>query len=498
MPVAVSAAAFFAARLRGVRRGGCRGARGLAGRCRALGGGLDRGLAVAGDRDLGRLLGRLLRRLAGRLLGRGVACGRGVCSGRRVARGVVPAAAVGRRRGGLRRGLARRPLAGRGGCGCGRGGGRRSVAAACGTGRSAAGWAFLAALLRGRALARRRARCRWGLWWLVVSVLSDSSICSVHSVRPPGAPAACAERDRTEAVVASAALRAYPQSLLRVAVVRAPVGSSCRTWSYGVVVACARSAASGSPTPSAPRAGPAPGAPLRAVLQGQDRRPNAMQPRRRRVVRRGSPAARPGRLSHVARPGRSGPRRRRPSAAPGRGHPRPAGRSWSAARPRPRRGPGTPSTAARTTSGGSPGNSMRQAAASIRSGSDPGPATTASTMSRPSGSTASRAARSHSGSIGAGQADLEVLGLAAGTGRRRPDVADLRVRGEPGRVAHRDLGAAQRPLERAGEVAVRGEAQPAALGVADAHPLHHRRRRRPLGNPPGHQPAPTRLVATPA
>ena len=69
------------------------------------------------------------------------------------------------------------------------------------------------------------------------------------------------------------------------------------------------------------------------------------------------------------------------------------------------------------------------------------------------------------------------------------DVGDLRVRGEAGRVGHRDAGPAQRPLERPGEVAVRGEAQPAALGVPHPHPLHDRRWRRTLRLPRHPHPA---------
>ena len=49
---------------------------------------------------------------------------------------------------------------------------------------------------------------------------------------------------------------------------------------------------------------------------------------------------------------------------------------------------------------------------------------------------------------------------------------------KPARVGHRHLRPAQRALEGAGDVAVAGEAQPAALGVAQAELLHRRRRRR--------------------
>ena len=53
-------------------------------------------------------------------------------------------------------------------------------------------------------------------------------------------------------------------------------------------------------------------------------------------------------------------------------------------------------------------------------------------------------------------------------------VRDLGVRGEALRVRDRHAGPAERPLERPGEVAVRGEAQRAALGVPDPDPLHDR------------------------
>ena len=149
-----------------------------------------------------------------------------------------------------------------------------------------------------------------------------------------------------------------------------------------------------------------------------------------------------------------------------------------------------------------PGSSMRQCEACIRSASDPGPG-----RRRPRRCPGRRAARRRarartaSGSRLAGQADLEVLGLAGHAGRRGADVADLRVRAEPGRVGHRHLGAAQRPLEGAGEVAVRGEPQPPALGVAHPQPLHDRRRRRAFGDSAGHRgpgsqsPAPRRAAA---
>ena len=49
------------------------------------------------------------------------------------------------------------------------------------------------------------------------------------------------------------------------------------------------------------------------------------------------------------------------------------------------------------------------------------------------------------------------------------------MRVEAGGVGHRDAGAEHRPLEGPAEVAVAGEPQPAALGVAHAQPLDRRR-----------------------
>ena len=100
----------------------------------------------------------------------------------------------------------------------------------------------------------------------------------------------------------------------------------------------------------------------------------------------------------------------------------------------------------------------------------------------PGGSASSSATRTDSGSTRCGHRDLEVLRLARRARRGRVGVADLRVRVEAGREGHRHVGAAQRPLERPLEVAARGEAQPAPLGVADAELLHGRVGRRPLGD----------------
>ena len=60
------------------------------------------------------------------------------------------------------------------------------------------------------------------------------------------------------------------------------------------------------------------------------------------------------------------------------------------------------------------------------------------------------------------------------------------MRAEPGREGHRHLRPAQRALQRPGQVAVRGEPERTALGVAQPQLLHGRRRRWPVGLP-GHQ-----------
>ena len=79
------------------------------------------------------------------------------------------------------------------------------------------------------------------------------------------------------------------------------------------------------------------------------------------------------------------------------------------------------------------------------------------------------------------QGDLQVLGLAARAGGCGIGVRHLRVRGEPRRVRHGHLGTPQRPLEGALEVAVAGEPEAAALGVAQSDALHRRCGRRAFG-----------------
>ena len=85
------------------------------------------------------------------------------------------------------------------------------------------------------------------------------------------------------------------------------------------------------------------------------------------------------------------------------------------------------------------------------------------------------------GIAGLGEGDLQVLGLAADAGGCGIGVRDLGVRGETRRVRHRHLGPAQRPLESALEVAVAGEPEAAALGVAEANALHRGCGRRAFG-----------------
>ena len=85
-------------------------------------------------------------------------------------------------------------------------------------------------------------------------------------------------------------------------------------------------------------------------------------------------------------------------------------------------------------------------------------------------------ATSSAGSSCLDQLDLDVLRLARHAGRRGADPGDLRVRVEALRVRHGHVRPAQRPLERARDVAVGGEPQPAALGVAQPQLLHRRGR----------------------
>ena len=150
--------------------------------------------------------------------------------------------------------------------------------------------------------------------------------------------------------------------------------------------------------------------------------------------------------------------------------------SWSSARPAPRRWRGTSPTAAR----GRPRRRRRQRRssqrlASSRSASEPpGAGSTTSSTSSPSGSASSRSACDPAGVDDLGEPDLEVLRLAGRPGRRGAGVRDPRVRVEARGVRHRDPGPEHRPLEGPAEVAVAGEPQPAALGVADPQPLDRR------------------------
>ena len=104
-----------------------------------------------------------------------------------------------------------------------------------------------------------------------------------------------------------------------------------------------------------------------------------------------------------------------------------------------------------------PGSSTRQTEASIRSASEPVPSP-ASTHSRTATSVGQRGVQRGPHGLGvAALGDSPIsrysASLAAPVGRGA-EVGDLRVRAEAGRERHRHLGPAQRPLERAGEVAV--------------------------------------------
>jgi hypothetical protein len=71
-----------------------------------------------------------------------------------------------------------------------------------------------------------------------------------------------------------------------------------------------------------------------------------------------------------------------------------------------------------------------------------------------------------------GEPDLQVLGLAGRPGRRGTDPRQPRVRGEPVRVRRPGSPPGARPLHAAGDVTVRQEAQPPALGEPHADARH--------------------------
>ena len=226
------------------------------------------------------------------------------------------------------------------------------------------------------------------------------------------------------------------------------------------------------------RAGPAPLARPGWATAGAGRRRRRERPPRRRVEQRASPAGRPPAVWHNRCPP-------------------PAVAAATAARASTSRRPflvrRATSTSSRARNGRerrgelvrAPRRAARPARRRRRSGRPASrcprpPRRTPGRRRRPAARRPGRPAPA-SGSRALGQPDLQVLGLAGRPGRGRAEVGDLRVRGEPGGERHRDLRPAQRPLQRPGQVAVGGEPQPAALGVADAQLLHRRRRRGPLG-----------------
>ena len=268
--------------------------------------------------------------------------------------------------------------------------------------------------------------------------------------------------------------------------------------------------------PSRPprRAAPAPASSPRGVTAARGQPPRGERPGRRRVERPVWRAGRPPEVSHTGSPdltrlmtgsgspppsprGRAGPSRTSarttaPRASKVR-RPDLVIRCTSTVLARQERG----ERRARGRRGSTPGSSTRHTDACSRSAREPGPASTASTRSSPSGSASSRAWRRSCRVAAAGEGDLQVLGLAGRAGGGGVRVRDLRVRGEPGRVRHRDAGPPQRPLQRPLEVAVAGEPQPAALGVAQPQPLDRGRRGRSVGGachgsePTGLRPRPT-------
>ena len=131
---------------------------------------------------------------------------------------------------------------------------------------------------------------------------------------------------------------------------------------------------------------------------------------------------------------------------------------------------------------GTPANSSSQSLASRRSARAPGAASTTWRMSIPSRQGLVEGDPHRVGLDALGHRDLEVLRLAARAGGRSVGIADLRVRVEARREGHRHVRPAQRPLERALEVAARGEPQPPPLRVADPELLDRGVRCRTLGD----------------
>ena len=185
----------------------------------------------------------------------------------------------------------------------------------------------------------------------------------------------------------------------------------------------------------------------------------------RRVSRRVFHAVRPCPVSHT--PGHR-PARRAPTGSPRRPGSRRCGcPSWSSARPRPRRGPGTASTAD-CGLGASGTREARPPTHPPRAGRPALPARPRRHRRCRDRPAAPRRAAAYDVGVALPEhPDLEVLRLTGRSGRRRVGVRDPRVRVETGRVRDRDARPAHGTLERPTEVAVAGEAQPAALGVAD-------------------------------
>ena len=92
--------------------------------------------------------------------------------------------------------------------------------------------------------------------------------------------------------------------------------------------------------------------------------------------------------------------------------------------------------------------------------------------SSPSGSASSSAACMAAGSTTSARAISRYSASLADPVGDGAGVGDPRVRVEARGVGHRQPGAEDGPLEGAAEVAVAGEPEPAALGVADPQPLH--------------------------
>ncbi len=386
---------------------------------------------------------------------------RRICRGRLGGRD-VDGQDVGRRSGCLGGGLAaaRGPLRGR----RGRGSGRR-VSGRCQRprerSRPSSRRSSWPARVDGPGRRSRRSRRMIRRSVRVVVGDSSSSMGSVHSVRPLGADRVSAIRDRTRAVAAGPrfwaarkvwgiAIGSSDCDVVLVPTVWRPAKPTNSTVLPDRGRADRSHRRSPSSSPCANRTA------LAGALRARPRRlPGRRE--RRRVVSRAWPAERPSPVSHVRASAAAGDR-------PGHRHGEHRTAGVDLAPPvlgqardeHLRRGPETRRRRRRASLDRHPGQldppiarpgSVRPANRVPRRPPRPG-------RGRPAGPRPA-AARSSSTSTRRVSADLEVFGFAGHAGRRGAEVGDLRMRAEAGRVSHRDVGPAQRPLERPREVAMR-------------------------------------------